>query len=243
MTRRAAVSDAQFWDLVKQIGWGTQTTDYKAIKQSLMSVLSKEEAASFFKVFHKVQGALMKAITKWEDETGENLEVGDDGFNDLTAHIIGLGKPMYDKVIRVPDLAKNIKYVESFAYGIPYSTDYDREGTGRFKTWALKVIPELESYAEADAFRPMAADARKLIGYLQLIVKGDTQSFLDTEGEAKGLAEKLEGFYNKLMETEVFHNKWSVWNLYSDLRQELGKDNHLKLRFAGKTASRTAPKP
>jgi hypothetical protein len=78
--------------------------------------------------------SLYSAIETWEEETGKSCGCGDDGFNDLRAMIVGIGKLEYEAVMADPERAYNRAtapygspegYRESFAYAIPYEDAYD----------------------------------------------------------------------------------------------------------------------
>ena len=48
------------------------------------------------------------------------MNIGDDGFSDLVAHAVGLGKDVYSAVLKNPKLlmipARENKYIENFTY-------------------------------------------------------------------------------------------------------------------------------
>ena len=133
LTKESTMSDAQFWSIVKELGWGTRTTDYKAILKALVKLWDVSNATDFRNTFDKLQMALKRRIEQWEDRSEVNLGIGDDSFDDLTAHIIGLGKREYDAVMQNPQLAYDRAqapygskegYRESFAYAIPHEVDF-----------------------------------------------------------------------------------------------------------------------
>ena len=61
----------------------------------------------------------------------QQLPVGDDSYEDLRAHIIGMGRKEFQKVMRNPELAYDRavdgKYTESFSYAIPSRSDYQKK--------------------------------------------------------------------------------------------------------------------
>lgn len=130
----SAMSESDFWRIVGGIGWGTKTTDYKAISKHLKETLTPEEVDGLRTTLAKVEGHLYKVITDWEEDTEKSCELGDDRFNDLIAHIVGLGKQEYDAVLRDPQKAYDRAHArsrgnfagfkESFNYAIPYSSDF-----------------------------------------------------------------------------------------------------------------------
>lgn len=138
----ARLTTTNFWAIVQSLGWG-RSYDYKAMKADLISRLDEQQAKEFRGHFSRLKDALKKKLNDWEQDTGEDLGVGDDGFDDLTSHIIGLGKREYDAVMRDP--AKGAArasarygspdgYKESFAYAIPYESDYRRSAPAQEPT-------------------------------------------------------------------------------------------------------------
>ena len=141
----ASAPESVFWKFVHSIGWGTKTTDSKKIKEGLMTTIDLDFANSIRDTGHMLKGKLGAAIDRWEQReesdpvTGKwkrnpRLPVGDDSYEDLRWHIIGLGKAEYEKNLANPELAyaRAVKgdYKESFAYAIPNSydfKDYERE--------------------------------------------------------------------------------------------------------------------
>lgn len=136
-------SDSKAWELVDEIGWGTKTTDYKKIKEKLMSEYGMEEMDGFNEWLESKCNRLAKAIREYVEEYSDsgNWEEpdlpygGDDSFSDMVHHVVGLGKNYYEKVIKeikenpkspTSTLSK-LKVVESFSYAIPSSYDYKRK--------------------------------------------------------------------------------------------------------------------
>ena len=131
MIKEARISPSNFWGFIDQMGWGKKTTDYKKLKQHLMAKLTVEQASDFDTLFSKAKEQLGNAIEKWERKTGKSLGVGDDSFDDLRSHIIGLGRKEFQQVLKDPELAYNraqaSDFTESFSYAIPSKYDYEKE--------------------------------------------------------------------------------------------------------------------
>lgn len=117
------VSADRFWSLVDEIGWGTKTTDYEAIRSDLSRRFSSDEIEQYKDVLRELQYELMDVISAYEERTGKSTGTGDDGFSDLTAHIVGLGRTEYEATLRDPGRAvrraKKRDYKESFSYAFP----------------------------------------------------------------------------------------------------------------------------
>lgn len=113
----------QFWKIIEEFEWGTKTTDYKLLSTKLKS--GNYNWRTIYEIFSEYKARLKNKICIWETENNKSLGVGDDSFDDLTSHIIGLGKKEYDNVMANPELAyirAGKKYgspegfKESFAY-------------------------------------------------------------------------------------------------------------------------------
>lgn len=237
--RTAGMSAGQFWAAVADIGWGTRTTDYKAIQKKLMKRWDVTEATAFRDTFDRFQGQLMNRLNQWERETGNDLGVGGDSFSDLTAHIIGLGKREFDAVMKDPQLAYDRAvarygtrdgYVESFSYAIPHERDYREKAKGlsKFTDWAAKVIKEYEHSSRHPAFRPVKAELDALIAGLGVLTTGDVRGFLAQAPALKAKSEAVEEYYkgigaaaSKDGYSSATTNKWAVWNLLSGLTDSL----------------------
>lgn len=114
------LTDQKAWALIAEMGWGGRTEDYKHLAKTYYKKLGKKG----MKLLRQFVGArvsdLYAAVKRYEDK-GVALEVGsDDGFSDLTYHIVGLGKDEFDACIADPEKMeiryKKGEYTESFAY-------------------------------------------------------------------------------------------------------------------------------
>ena len=101
-----------FWQFVMEAAWH-ESKDYKAIARRLSPKYAKDSVA-ILAMFRDLQKGLMKELDQIE------LWISDDGFADLTAHIIGMGKDKYYRILRKSEdaIAYRNSYVESFAYVI-----------------------------------------------------------------------------------------------------------------------------
>jgi len=109
-----------FWNLVEEIGWGTKTTDTKKLKRTLRREYNEEFINAMKDNALRQRRALATIMDEHAlKETGSIASywgVSDDSFWDLTAHIVGLGKEVYDFICKNPIYAKTIKYKENFEY-------------------------------------------------------------------------------------------------------------------------------
>lgn len=133
-TWRVAFSEANFWAFVESGGWGKKTTDYNAIKQDFMERLDARGADEMRRIFSRKTDELAKALREYEADTGEELDAWGDSYDDLMAHIVGLGLREFRKHIQNPQLIikryNDGKYRESFAYALPFASDFKPERQG-----------------------------------------------------------------------------------------------------------------
>ena len=127
---QSPVSVERFWALVAEIDWATrQTEPIDEGKRFLRERLSREEAAAFAEHLQTFRFHLHDVLDEWEEETGAEFGTGDDGFDDLVCHVIGLGQQEYDAVIADPRRAlrraESGDYRESFRYLVPAPEDYE----------------------------------------------------------------------------------------------------------------------
>ncbi len=122
-----------FWNLVKEIGWGTKSTNSKNLKRRLHKEYNQEFLDAMKDIAVRQRRALAMIMDEFAlKETGSissYWNVSDDGFWDLTAHIVGLGKEVYDFICKNPIYAKTIKYEENFEYMFNKERDYSNAVT------------------------------------------------------------------------------------------------------------------
>ena len=235
--KEASMSEPDFWKLIEPYGWGTKTTDYKAIKKSLMGKLSPDEADELQTTMMKLEGKLYTAL--------KNLNIGsNDTMGDLIAHIIGMGKKEFEAVIKDPQLAyqryQSGQYTESFSYALPHKSDYKNLNVTKFTDWAQEVIGNYTMILNASEDdipwkSKLAAPLKKVISIMEKFVETkDVATFLDNEAEAKKESEEVGKILSRLqlgwsipkegsLESAVHFsgNKWGVWNLFTDVRDYL----------------------
>ena len=117
-----------FWGVVAETDWATrQTQPIEEGQRFLKERLSSEEIAAFDAQLQFFRFELHRVLTEYEEESGEEFETGDDGFDDLVCHIIGLGRQEYEAVVANPHLAlqraQSGDYKESFRYLVPWPDD------------------------------------------------------------------------------------------------------------------------
>lgn len=113
-----------FWEAVTDIGWGTKTTDFRAVEKAILESWDNEFIYSFNRRSTVLYQELAAKVEAYEDLNDVSCGCGDDGFSDLIHHVVGLGKEEYEKALADPMLVVkrgcNYEYVESFSYCIPH---------------------------------------------------------------------------------------------------------------------------
>jgi len=216
----------EFWGLVSKLGWqkGSDSTDVQKKFMKLVPTLGEAEAAS--NTFTKLQGWLSTRIDEWLKDTKSRIPVTDDGFMDLTAHIIGLGAASYKAVMEDPNLAveraKKRDYTESFAYVFPGRGDYEaKENPEFFKAWAERNWNNYKNLMEIEAFRPIWPHGATVIVAMGMLKQGDVLGFLGYEEKVEKALQAIDTFM------DIFHrqvakfdtNVHAVKNLYNDVKE------------------------
>lgn len=116
------MKEQQFWEMVKSFNWPND--HYDVAKARAMRTYTQDQIRAFDQEFGKKRNCVGQALRRWEQGHEVDYFLGDDGFSDLTCHIVGLGKEVYEASIADPSLiakrAETCDYVESFAYAIPH---------------------------------------------------------------------------------------------------------------------------
>jgi hypothetical protein len=235
MSKVAAMSESEFWKLTEPYGWGTKTKNYKPIKKDLMSKLSPDKADDLNQTFRALTGRLDKALSK----VVEGL--GDDGYSDLLAHIVGMGKREYERNLKNPQLANErankYDFAESFSYAIPHKEDYASLDVKRYTGWAQRIVDSYTMVLGADEDdipwkSKLQGDLKSVIKVMEDFIRTkDVHAFLKEEAEAKAAAERVERILSKLNlgmsipdegtledAAKSVSNKWFVWNLFTEVR-------------------------
>ena len=128
MKQRVGTCDIDtFWEAVAEIGWGTKTTDYKVVEKAILKNWDNEFISSFQSHLGEFQGQLCEEVESFENRNGVSCDCGDDGFSDLTNHVVGLGKEAFEAAMADPMLVvrrgQEYDYAESFSYCIPHVSE------------------------------------------------------------------------------------------------------------------------
>jgi hypothetical protein len=113
----------KMWNYIFDIGWGIKTNNHKILRKTLPDKYSEKEIIQLkeFSVYKRRElQKVLNNYTKINNLGYSYYHVSDDGFWDLTAHIVGLGKERYYSVVNDPSIAREISlnylYIENFEY-------------------------------------------------------------------------------------------------------------------------------
>jgi len=202
----------KFWEVVKQVKW-TSDHNYTRIKYQFMRSFTKPQMDGLRRRLEQMTNNLDRKISNRVEG------VGDDGYSDLLAHIVGTGKEAYDAVMADPSIAQDIidrnQYKESFSYAFPYEDDWQLIDSSHLIKEAEKRLEELvrmtgshspiKSQASADTIKDM-------IRRLRIAVTGDFKKAI--RGWDKESYSKWTAFAN---ETN-FDGHYGPPNLLNDIR-------------------------
>ena len=205
------MTDQHFWEIVGALRW-QDDFNYERIKRELMldRFNTAESIEPFRRIYEEKVGSLKDAL-------------GDfccDSFDDVTAHIVGLGRAEYEAA-----LANDAKlarerldggdYRESFAYAIPHASDYEKCNVGHYAEWAQGMIDE---YGAAVPEIPRAA---VIVRAFTKLKAGDVAGFRAMEVEAREAAQEVADFAEELRRRAegVPDSPWGVFNAYTDVNQ------------------------
>lgn len=139
----------QFWQIVDELGWPDTPCD--EAKRSFMKRYPLSVAKEFAGIFGRFKNELY---------TRAGFTEISDSVDDVQAHIIGLGREVYEQTIANPthvrDRLDRGDYEESFAYCIPHESDYallTEAGYESYVRMAQKTVADIDS-ADSDDIPP-----------------------------------------------------------------------------------------
>lgn len=125
---------SRFWEIIDGIGWAKLSVakkdiDFGAVCDNAMRVMAKDENIAFRERLGRCVKRLTRAINEYEEQADhKHLPYsGDDSFNDMVTHAIGLGEVYFVRAVTDPSLLAKLKVRESFVYCIPFVDNYDKE--------------------------------------------------------------------------------------------------------------------
>jgi hypothetical protein len=123
-----SMDENEFWELVERVQW-SPNHDYTLGKQRLVRHLrTAERCQAFRETYDQLRFAVSETISEYEVEHATTLVASSDSYEDLVAHIVGLGRSGYESSLRQPDIifhrAMEGDYSESFSYCVPFPEDF-----------------------------------------------------------------------------------------------------------------------
>ena len=105
------ITDTDFWKIVEIINWN-ESKNYKKHSNRLNNYFNREDLDSLRNKSKQMQAILSIKIRNI------NTGLGDDGYWDLTSHIVGLGYNVYQSIIENPEKILDYKNTvfENFDY-------------------------------------------------------------------------------------------------------------------------------
>ena len=126
-----------FWEHIGMIDWYSLTKEYSfeandKLKEKLILDYSNSKFIGEFKNFIvEKRKKLQDKIEEYVDEFGVNIPFSDDTLWDISAHIVGMGKTMYEFAMNNPKIINLMletnDYMENFEYAFDTSV-YELNG-------------------------------------------------------------------------------------------------------------------
>lgn len=119
-------TEDQFWAEVARIGWGDDNPRryYQTVERELLTRWDDEFLRTFREHLCRFRSALVEKVEQFEQVEQVSCQCSDDGFSDLTNHVVGLGREEYEAAMkdpmRVVERGRDRRYEESFSYCIPH---------------------------------------------------------------------------------------------------------------------------
>lgn len=228
----------RFWNLVEQIGWGTDTTEYYSAMCGLLHCLSDEQAREVNDIFSFLKNLLYRTLDDHEKELLSSgmagYECSDDSFSDLICHIIGLGKNEFEKCMKNPisaiERARSRNFKESFSYCFPYTrqdhSDFNLLKPEQYIRRAKKYIEDDKDIFEKAIIEKEAKAYDVFLSVLTRISKRQFESALEDH-------EKFEHAFRLLIESDNINLKsgYGAQNLMNDLKRFLLKQDYPKYSY------------
>ena len=143
-----------YWNIIESMGWAEATMSgehrpYERIKREFMETYSEKVAVHFNTWYAAMYRQLVDAYDAARKESGERYGNfgGDDSFDDMMNHVMGLGQEYYNAIMANFKLLNKLEPKESFAYCIPHvyenMNDYNELKIETHKAGAVKCVKEL----------------------------------------------------------------------------------------------------
>jgi hypothetical protein len=216
-TQTNTMTDADFWSLVAEIGWGTKTTNYKPVEMTFLR-RGLEFTTAFRAKYDEFESILYSAAAK------AGFDYCCDSWGDTLSHVIGLGKDEFERNVANPRLLverdQSGDYREKFSYCIPWASDFKHYSADGIEERRQENVAAYE--AAKGRFPQVDGEIDTLLGLL------GSDNWMEQGDKLKSLSESIEqtckATLHRMMPHglgvtdggDVLMNKWCVWNLVSD---------------------------
>jgi len=133
-----AMGEPEFWLYIQEAGWGVIDHNYDRVKKYFIERMDYKSAMGFHKRYDEKYRLLSRKVDRYCEEMNEERKghglpfSGDDSFGDMIAHAIGFGEYYFHRCLEDPRTLRSLNVEESFAYALPYESDYE-EGLEKIK--------------------------------------------------------------------------------------------------------------
>ena len=118
----------KMWNMIAAINWAfhsKQKRGYENAKESILDHFDVDACRQIRLFVSDRKQELTKAIDAYDCVASVRVGNygGDDSFDDMISHVVGLGEHIFGMVVDNPKLLNDIDYTESFMYCLPYEDD------------------------------------------------------------------------------------------------------------------------
>jgi len=162
------------WKDIEEINWAERCKDprgYEQAKRYIMENFTQARCKKLREFVEQQYAGLEIAINIYESEHDTHCGDygGDDSFNDMIHHAIGMGEKYYNAVVANPKLLDAQHSVESFSYCLPQAEDFEAIQNGYFEEHAVNCIWELARILKQN--EPTPEDTKIILGLISRFSK------------------------------------------------------------------------
>jgi hypothetical protein len=217
------VRDDEFWEIVSWMDWKSNPDiDEAKIRLVQRFEFNQTKLTEFKDWMVEKKDTIYEALNAWCDENEKTLGIGDDGWEDLCSHIVGLGREEYEACLKNPGRAAERawggRFKESFSYCIPY--DLDEFSWSTYLRWAGETTAKYEYAAVHPYASPIHVECGHIAEALGLVLEKKITEFLAQEEKVEADLATIAKFHERVsLKDADIENQWVVKNLFSDLKR------------------------
>jgi hypothetical protein len=204
------------WKDIEELNWAERSQERRGYGQARRYMLENftktrcEKIREFISIRYNELAARIEAYEQENDCRVGNYG-GDDSFNDMVHHVIGLGETYFNKVMKHPELLNDLDFVESFSYCIPYDSDFEEVQPGHFEIKARECLYELARILKEND--PSPEDVKIILGLVKRFCKMAAGEF---EAACEGVNEHT---YNTFYRFDSNDRQALFANILSDCKK------------------------